>query len=167
MTPERARFNEFWIMRFAEFIPIGALIYDIGKSPVWDYGKILVGRNVRTIDRDASACPDIVCDVEREGVLHLSGAADGVICIGVSEECSNPFKMIGGVATLIKDGGVAMFGIMSIGYPYASNRKDNLRFTPAGARTLLSANFDEIESEDFKRASYCDPSYIFYIGRKK
>lgn len=157
ITPERAKFHEL-LKQFKEWVNKTNLVYDIGKSSSHNY-KPLFRCTYRTIDKDPDKKPDIVCDVEGDFNLPL---ADGIICMGVTEQCDNPYKLIEGVNSLIKPNGVALFGVVSVGYPIYD--KDYVRFTPCGVKRLLN-KYNILEEQTVFR--YNLPSYIFVIGSKK
>lgn len=160
MTPEREQINKVWILKFAGLLPAGSLIYDIGVG-AYDYKENLFGKMVKTIDKDSRINPDYVADIEEEFINLPS--ANGIICIGVTEQCDNPFNIIKGVYNLLLDRGKVFFSILLTGYPLYDI--DYLRFTEKGAIRLLDRYFNKIESSVFVREK--EPTCLFYIGSKK
>lgn len=162
LSPERNFFHEVVIKQFRELLAKDALVYDIGKG-THNYQEFLTEQKVLTIDNNPKVRPDIVEDVEGTYGRSLLGRADGVICIGVTEQCKNPFELIKGVYYLTKWGGFVLFGVMSIGYP--DNDVDYFRFTPQGIIRELDKYFYIIDKQIVYRKEI--PSYVFIIGKAK
>lgn len=143
MTPERKAFHEA-LRRFIDRLPDDALVYDIGRTHAHEYREWFSRHRYVSIDRNPKANADYLIDVETYTVDELENGADALVCNGVTESASDPFKLISGCYRLTKDGAVALFGIRLLGYPL-SPKHDYTRFTPDGAvRLLESAGFRQI-----------------------
>lgn len=146
MTPEREKYHEL-LAEFAKSLPDGALVYDIGRTDAYEYREWFPKQKYVSIDRAAKAAADYQIDVETDEVDEIEGWADGLVCNGVTEAATNPFALVAGCHRLMKDGGIALFGVRLLGYPM-SMQHDYTRFTPEGAiRLLKSAGFRQIASQ--------------------
>jgi len=161
MTQERTFLNEVMLERFRNYLQDGQLLYDIGK-PAYDYESIFSKQIYKTVDCNPAVNPDIVCDIEAIRCPNDFNA-EAVICNGVAEQCENPFNVVRGIDWMMKDGAVALFGIISVGYPIYDT--DYVRFTPNGALRLLQRHFRLLEHEIVRRDGI--PSYIYAICRKE
>lgn len=161
-SPERTRFNELLEELKNELTP-GSVIYDIGKSSRWDYTPFFHGFRYKTIDCDAEKNPDMVMDIEQPGNALRVKAADAIICHGVLEQCNDPIKMIQGALMLLKPGGKALFGLISVGYPIFEF--DRIRITPEGAKHYLKG-LNITSTQVFYREDIHTPTYIFVKGEK-
>lgn len=161
LTPERCKFHEI-LGKFYSYLPNDkdTLIYDVGVSNSHNYKEYFKEYDYRTLDCDKSKNPDILIDLEGRFAIF---EADAIICMGVTEQCENPYNLIDGVTTALMRGGIALFGIISVGYPVYDN--DRVRFTPSGVDHLLK-DYEVLERDIFCR-SHDIPSYVFVIGRKK
>jgi SAM-dependent methyltransferase len=157
LTSNRIKYHEFQ-ERFKKYLTKGCLIYDIGRSDIHDYKETFKDYKYITIDRLKSKNPDLVEDFE--GSVFLD-QADAVILNGVTEQCDNPFKIFHNIHLILKKGGVALFGIISVGCPLYT--WDYLRFTPNGVKHLLK-DYKILEEEIVYRGDM--PDYIFKIVQK-
>jgi hypothetical protein len=66
------------------------------------------------------------------------------------------------ITLMLKEGGYALFGIMSVGYPIYDT--DFTRFTPRGVDALLK-DYKILEEEIIYNGSF--PSYVFAICKKR
>jgi hypothetical protein len=137
MTEARIVLNDIMIPTFKGYLK-GDKVYEIGKG-VYDYKHYIP--NLITIDKDPNKHPDIVMDIETCSPYK----ADGVLCIGVSECCENPFDLIEGVADMLVKDGKALFSIMLL--DSRESEGDFWRFTTQGARKLLNTWFDILEEK--------------------
>lgn len=157
MTPERVKYHEFQ-ERFKKYLKKGCLIYDIGKSDIWDYQKTFKDYDYKTIDKLKEKNPDIVQDMEDTIFLDQT---DAFVLNGVTEQCDDPFKLLHNLYIILDKGGIALFGICSVGYPIGE--WDYLRFTPKGVEHLLT-DYEILEKEIVYRDNF--PSYMFVIAKK-
>ena len=159
VSNNRRCFNEEFLPKFIGLLKPGDIVYDIGKSGRWDYKPLFEQQTYVTVDINPDVKPDIVDDLENTKIA--ANSVDGLICCGVWEQTKNPFELIKGLVKILKVNGIALFGIVSIGYPLYS--KDYLRFTPMGAEKLFS-RFSLLD----KKIVYVNenPEYLFYIYEK-
>lgn len=162
LSPERVKFNELLDQFRAELEP-GSVVYDIGKSAIHDYRPAFEadGFRYKTIDLDHEKEPDILMDIENEISCFKIPPADAVICHGVFEQCNDPVKMIRGTFGILRPKGVALFGLISIGFPMFTF--DRIRITPDGIKHYLKA-FNILRMDTVYRGEL--PSYIFAKGEK-
>lgn len=163
LTAERQRYHQFLNLIKVLMWP-GAIVYDIGKSIAHDYVGQFAAQKYKTIDRDPDKTPDIVLNIE--GLCCPEEYVDlchFVLCNGVVEQCDNPYDLLAGVNAILKPGGFALLGIISVGYPIYS--MDRVRFTPSGARYLVERYGFKIENEDVVERDGV-PSYVFMICKK-
>lgn len=159
MTSERVKYNEL-IEKFKTYLRNNCLIYDIGKSDIWDYRNTLYGYYYKTIDKLKTKEPDIIFDLEYDNILLPQ--ADAILLNGVTEQCDNPFRLLEVTDKILKPYGVMLVGICSVSYPIGE--WDYLRFTPKGAEHLLR-NYRILHKEILYRNDI--PSYTFFIVQKK
>ena len=160
MEIERSKYHE-WQDRFKSYLDKGCLLYDVGKSGLYDYKEKFAGYNYKTVDKLGTKNPDIFIDLEGENCSALE-MCDAFIMNGVTEQCLNPFKLLKNLTSKLKPNGYALFGIISVGFPLYE--WDYLRFTPNGIWNYLK-DFNVVEKEIIYRENL--PSYVFVIGRKK
>lgn len=163
LSPERLRFNELLEELKSELKP-GATIYDIGKSALHDYRPFFHGFRYKTIDCDPLKTPDYVLDVEIPGSAFKVKSADAIIVHGVLEQCNDPVRMLQGALMLLKAGGKALFGLISVGYPLYEN--DRIRITPNGVEHYLKGLKIVHQETIFRPEGENLPSYIFVKGEK-
>lgn len=160
ISVERQNFNQ-WLDKFSDMIPKYSTVLDIGKSHLHDYAPYFKGHNYKTVDRDPSKKPEVLVDVEKP---WAHDPVDAIICNGVLEQSDDPVQVIRGVTGVLKVGGWALFGIISVGYPLFE--RDFCRFTPNGVIRIL--NMFGMEILDFHIINREQlPSYIFSICRKR
>lgn len=157
-SPERLMFHELAIPRLKTYMRDNDVIYDIGKSMSWDY-KTFFTQKLLTIDRNPEVKPDVLLDIEND---KIETKCDVVLCNGVMEQCTNPFKLVDGVHYMLNREGVALFGIMSVAYPIFDC--DYVRFTPRGIERLLN-RFELLADFHCFRGDVV--SYVYVICRKK
>lgn len=162
-SPERLRFNELLKELKSELKP-GSIVYDLGKSIHWDYRPFFHGFKYKTIDCDGSKGPDYVMDIEVPGNALRVKSADALIVHGVLEQCNDPVKMIHGALMLLKPGGKALFGLISVGYPLYDN--DRIRITPCGVKHYLKDLKITREEPFYRNQNESMPTYIFVKGEK-
>ena len=156
MTEARDILHKEILPAFLNYVKREDIVYEIGKGE-FDYHAWR--SNIITLDRDVSKHPDLVVDVEATN-NSVELRCDALMCIGVLEECDNPFHLIEGVRRMLKDGGVVVFGIALIGNePY---KNDFWRFTINGARKLIG-KFEALEEKIIYTKEV--PSYAFIIAR--
>ena len=162
VSPERKEFNEFILPKFIKnYVKKDDLVMEVGKpDDGWGYREMLEGTRYVTLDRNGVLNPDIIDDMENTKVNEST--IDCIICFGVMEQCANPFKLVAGIRKILKPGGYALFGIMSIGYPLWQD-VDLCRFTPQGADRLLE-NFKIVDHHEYFRDNI--PTYIFRTVQK-
>lgn len=160
MTHERETYHR-WIDRFAAQLRAGSVVVDVGKSAQYDYRLTFRNFLYRTLDREAKVSPDILLDIESPLPSSQIGSADGVLCCGVTEQCTNPWAVRDGVVQLLKPGGLALWGICCVGFRVY--HEDYFRFTPLGVDRFLSGW--EILDREFTRRDGAE-SYAFYMARR-
>ena len=92
-----------------------------------------------TMDVDESVSPTFVDDI-CEPVNAPGETFDTVVCFGVIRYCRSPVRAMNGIRRLVKPGGKAIIGVEWSG-PQDGDTKyggDKWRFTPQGARALMS-----------------------------
>ncbi len=162
MTPEREAL-ERWLGRLALQVPEKGVIFDVGKPCAWEeYKAIFQSRNYRTIDRNPALGADITADVESDPLTIYSETADATICSGVTEQCDNPFLLRDGVFRLLKPGGLALWGVLCVGFGMYPGER--FAFTPEGVAEYLKG-YDWLSHEICYRDG--TPSYFFVLGRKR
>lgn len=159
MTPERAKYHEL-LEKLKTYLTDKCLIYDIGKSDIWDYRNILCGYIYKTVDKLQSKTPDIMFDLEYDDILIPQ--ANAILLNGVTEQCDNPFKLMETVDKILKPHGVMLAGICLVGYPIGE--WDYFRFTPKGAKYLLR-DYRILQEEVLYHNNI--PSYSYFIVQKK
>lgn len=163
MTEVRAIYHHEVLPKFTALLGDTQIVYDIGKHPEYDYKKIIP--NLITIDRDKQTYPDLIIDIENAIPQNL--ICDAIICMGVTEECENPFQLLRGINSMLKANGLALFGIALQGNPAYQN--DYWRFTINGARKLLAPYFasvyERLVTQQMGKINM--PMYLFTIARKK
>lgn len=159
MTPEREKYHEL-LPEFAASLPDGALVYDIGRTHAHEYRHWFPRQKYISIDREAKAAADYHIDIETDERDEIAGWADALLCNGVTESATNPFKLVQGCYDLLRPSRNALFGIRLLGYPL-SPKHDFTRFTPQGAVHLVeSAGFHQLlESVVFSADAV--PTYSF------
>lgn len=172
MTPDRKYFNEVMLPKFIKnYVKENDFVVDVGKPDKgWGYREIfeIVGAKYQTLDKKPELNPDILLDIETFWYNYKTWnkfreLADCIVCMGVIEQCDNPFKVIDGIYQTLKPNGYVLFGIISTHFSMKQDI-DYLRFTPQGAHKLLSA-FNIL---DFKVFTDNDkPSSIFAIVQKE
>ncbi len=164
MKTAREIFSEKVLPEFAKkYVKNGDLVVDIGKPPkAFHYERHFTQANYKTLDRMASKNPDILDDLENTK-LHKN-SFDIIIAHGLWAQCDNPFKLIEGCYDILKHGGYALFGIISVMFPM-SGSLDLIRFTPSGVRKLLK-KFEIISFYVLKVGEIPLPSYIYVVARK-
>ena len=167
ISQERKHFNEAILPGFVkDFIEEGNLVIDVGRPDEgWGYREIVnevPGVVYKTLDKraDLDPAPDIVDDMENT-TLEIA-SVDRIICWATVEQCDNPFKLVDGIWKVLKPGGYALFGILSIGYPLWQDL-DLCRFTPQGVRHLLKGFRHEL-CDTTKRDGV--PSCIFTVVKR-
>jgi hypothetical protein len=145
---------------FKKYLEPTDRVFEIGKSEVYSYKDRIP--NLITLDRDIHKNPDILIDIETVIIGQDLLVCDAMMCIGVTEECSNPFNLIEGLARIIKDKGIVLFGIALIGNKGYDN--DYWRFTISGARKLVNRYFDTLQEKIIYTNGI--PSYSFIIANK-
>lgn len=158
LSNERRIYNEL-TNQFKRLLPVGGLIYDIGKSQLLDYKSTFEGYKYLTVDRNRNIGADIIDDLEETKIVEL---ADGVLCNGVMEQCTNPMAVLESIYKILKPMGHLLLGAMSIGYPMYEF--DYQRFTPKGVNIVLLRRFETLETRIVARKGI--PSYVFVIARK-
>lgn len=156
---ERLIFHE-WLEKFKGYLTLGDSIIDIGCFPRHDYHPTFQGYDYKTVDPNPAHRPDVVGEVGWDGLNLRLNAHHGVICHGVHSECRNPFLLTNGAISLLKPGGIGLFGIVLLGYPTYDGEK--WRFTEAGVNSLLSG-LEVLEKVVIHRDK---PSFWFGIVRK-
>lgn len=161
ISNNRKFFNQEMLPKLRRLLKGGDTILNIGKSLTWEstYKDFFKDFSYKTCDRNHSVEPDIVLDVEE--VRSWVNQVDSVIAMGVTEQASNPFNLVNGIWHLLKKDGLALFGIVSTGYPIYST--DLTRFTPNGGLNLLKS-FNILESHIIGDEK--NPEYLFYIAKK-
>ena len=159
LSNERIIYNEL-INQFKGFGPTGGLIYDIGKSQLLDYKSTFKDFKYFTVDRNRNIGSDIIDDLEETKIVEL---ADGVLCNGVMEQCTDPVAVMRGVYNIMKPNGHLLFGAVSLGYP--PFEFDYCRFTPKGVDYVLLPHFKILETKIVYRNEL--PSYTFKICKKE
>ena len=115
------------LKRFAERLPDGGLVLDIGHYLKQSYQTFFPKQQFATIDRNPTVGATHVVDVEAiRGNIHGVPFADGLLCNGVTEQCDNPYDLVRGCYHLLKPGGLALFGIMGPGYPLRRGEVDRV-----------------------------------------
>lgn len=163
MSPERIKYHE-WQEKLKAYLTAGSLIYDIGKSAIYDYSQTFKDFKYYTIDKSKEKNPDLQLDIEIIDELGWKDHCDVLLCNGVIEQCENPFKLIQGCWILLKPAGYALFGIILTGFPIYDN--DRIRFTVMGIRNALK-KFKIIDSEIIYRMGIDAPTYIYLIVKKE
>ena len=160
-SANRQFFNEQALPKFISLLQTDATILDIGVSQAWGdyYASLFKAFNYKTLDRNPDVGANIVYDIE---LGSRTFSFDAVIGNGIWEQATNPFKMFDGIYNSLKVGGLALFGVVGLGYPEYST--DYFRFTDKGFRRLLIDKFDIL---DFNSIGGPIPEYYFYICRKK
>lgn len=93
----------------------------------------------------------------RDGIIIGRDRSRALICNGVTEQCSDAAALLRGCRALLRDGGVALFGIIGPGYPLMQTT-DRCRLTPQGVRDYLTAaGFRVKDIVPVER--HCVPSY--------
>lgn len=161
-SAERLRYHQL-IEKFKAMIEPGGLVYDIGKSSLYDYHNAFKNYVYQSIDADAKKEPDIVMELGNTPIDSTLSKADGVLCNGVTEQCQNPYRLVSALNQLLKPGAAVLMGIISIGYPPYDN--DRVRFTPNGASCLMINYGFHVEHIDVVDRDG-KPSYVFLICRK-
>lgn len=166
ISEERKTYHSM-IREFREMLKAPSpIIYDIGKTPKHDYASWFEGSDFKTIDINPRKNPDMLLDVESPNIMpSLKSTAHGILCNGCTEQCGNPFNLMRGVHDLLRMNGMALFGIISIGYPIFEF--DRFRFTPNGAQFALeNCGFRLLKTQVVERIAGT-PSYFFAIVVKK
>ena len=161
MSPERKRYHQI-MSEFILLLSPKSTVYDIGKSTRFDYAPLFSGHSFKTIDRDPDKRPDIAMDIEMLTSSSFA-TADALLCNGVIEQCNDPMQMIRGCNSLLKSGGLILFGFCLLGYPPYDN--DRFRFTSQGAIVAVKRNgFNIIKIDIVKRNDI--ESYIYVLAKK-
>lgn len=169
MSPERQEYHRI-IPKFISSISFCGkrqVIYDIGRSDIHDYSATFKDFDYKTVDRDPFKRPDISLDIEGLNEISVDDyldRADGLLCNGVIEQCNDPFAMLRACRAMLKDGGIALFGMVLLGYPALS--LDNFRFTKSGAVNALKKCGFSILYVDFVERDGV-PTYVYAICKKK
>jgi len=161
LSPERLRFLEV-LDNFINSLKNNSLVYEIGKSHLHDYKSLFEKHRHKTIDIDPLKKPDILLDVENSASVMRLGVADAVIMHGVYEQCNDPIKLIRGVTAMLRPGGKALFGLISVGFPLFGF--DRWRITPSGVDIYLK-DFNKTSEVVIYRGEL--PSYVFVTAEKK
>ena len=151
MTDVRQILHSEMIPRFLTYLKAGDVVYEIGKG---DYNYKDIIPNLITLDRNGRKHPDIEVDIEG----HNDLMCDAVMCVGVTEECNNPFELIKGVHRLLHLNSVVLFGIALTGNPIYD--KDYWRCTINGSVKLIEGHFKIVEQR------FVEDKYAFFIARK-
>lgn len=151
MTDVRLILHTEIIPKFLTYLKDGDVVYEIGKGE-YNYKSMIP--NLITLDRNEEKHPDIVVDLEQYGDLMC----DAVMCVGVTEECNNPFELIKGVHRLLNVNAMVLFGIALIGNPVYD--KDYWRFTASGSLKLVETYFKIVEQK------FVEDKYAFFIAGK-
>jgi hypothetical protein len=125
---------------------------------VFDYKHYIP--DLITIDKNPHKEPDIVMDIETE---LPSDKADGVLCIGVTECCRNPFNLVKAVANMLTDNGKALFSIQLLNSNVTEN--DYWRFSIEGASKLLNEWF-EIIDDKIIMSGHIAMGGVYLVGKK-
>lgn len=163
ISEERRKYHDI-IPSFIKRIKREGIVYDIGKSHLHEYRSTFAGFHYLSVDRDPNKAPDILLDVEkyRHGLPGLQ-PADALMCNGVIEQCDDPIEIIKACNDLLVAGGVALFGMVLLGYPPHEN--DRFRFTKNGAMSaLVRYGFQVDDVTVIERSNI--PSYIYAICTK-
>ena len=152
MTDVRQVLHEVMLPRFISCLRKDAVVFEIGKG-AYDYKQFIP--TLKTLDRDGSKKPDLEIDIEQDNDL----LCDAIMCIGVTEECENPFELIKGVHRLLDAKGIVLFGIALTANPIYD--KDYWRFTFNGATKLVEPYFKILEQ------MMVSNKYVFFIAEKK
>lgn len=158
-APERQIFHD-WIEKFKGYLPKGESVLDIGCFPRHDYHPVFKDYDYKTVDPNPAHNPDIIGEVGWDGLNLQYNSQGGVICHGVHSECRNPFLLTNGAISLLKHGGLGLFGIVLTGYPLYQGEK--WRFTEDGVNSLL-CGVEVLEKQVVHRDR---PSFWFGIVRK-
>ena len=151
MTDIREIFHREIIPRFLTYLKPDSVVYEIGKGE-YDYKGVIP--HLITIDRDKNKYPDLVMDIEQTNNFSCKF----MMCVGVTEECNNPFELVKGIHRILDEGGIVLFGIALIGNPIYD--KDYWRFTERGAYKLITPYFKILELKAVGE------KYLFFIVRK-
>lgn len=156
---ERKKYHEL-ITKIVPLLDTKSIIYDIGKSHKYNYAPIFRNNEYKSIDNNITKNPDIFLDFENtEEVIKLP-KADLILCNGVVEQCTNPFKIIENCLSLLNDKGYLLFGSVLTGFPVYQN--DYFRFTANGLRRM----FKNIVTEEIVyREGITEPTYMYILSR--
>lgn len=156
-TSDSRRFlHDVVLPRWARQFSDGQLVYDIGKSPLWDYAAHFRCALV-SVDRDRRTGADMVLDMERPIPPEVR-RADGIMFNGVFEQCADPFRARAGIDSLLAPGGTVLFGLAGPGMAQY-DETDKWRVTRDGARAYASS-FEILEFHELS-------TYFFIIARKR
>ena len=161
-SANRQFFNEQALPKFISLLQTDATILDIGVSQAWGdyYASLFKSFSYKTLDRNPDVGADIVYDIEKNDSFF--NMYDAIIAMGTWEQATNPFKMFDGIYNSLKVGGLALFGVVGLGYP--QYKTDRFRFTDVGFNELLVGKYEVL---DFNSIGGPIPEYYFYICRKK
>lgn len=151
MTEVREVLHRELLPRFISYLQPESVVYEIGKGE-YNYKESIP--NLITLDRDANKHPDLEVDIEQVNDLSCGF----IMCVGVTEECDNPFELIRGIHRILDVDGIVLFGIALIGNPVYD--KDYWRFTERGAYKLIAPYFKILELK------FVGDKYAFFIARK-
>jgi hypothetical protein len=159
LSLNRAFFHNVALPNFIKLLKPNSAVLDIGVSQSHGdyYRSLFKDFTYKTLDRNPNVGADMVCDIE----IGVPFYFDAVIGMGIWEQATNPFNMFFGVYNSLKPNGLALFGVVGLGYPEYSC--DRFRFTNKGFRDLLAGKFDIL---DFNSVGQGIPEYYFYICKK-
>lgn len=133
VSSQRKFLNEELLPKWRE--KMGNNVIDVGKSTTWDYRPAFPESvRFRTLDRDSSLSPGIVCDIETSST-DTEQEATGVLCNGVYEQCGDPTALEAGLRGLTAHGGILIFGAPGR-MPFYGER-DKWRLTAHGVMKYL------------------------------
>jgi hypothetical protein len=160
LSLNRTFFHNVALPNFIKLLKPNSAVLDIGVSQAHGdyYRRLFKDFTYKTLDRNPNVGADIIYDIE---LGARTFKFQGVIAMGTWEQATNPFKMFDGIYNSLDDNGLALFGVVGLGYPEYSC--DKFRFTNKGFRDLLAGKFDIL---DFNSVGQGIPEYYFYICKK-
>lgn len=111
-----------------EFLRPADTVIEIGSGMRWRYSD-----NSLTINRDADAQPDLVCDAENLPITDQS--VDDVLALEVLEHTANPDKLVAEIYRILKPGGRFLITVPFLLSIHAD--EDYRRYTEKGLHLLL------------------------------
>ncbi|UUX48809.1 class I SAM-dependent methyltransferase [Nisaea acidiphila] len=109
------------------FAPEGSVL-EVGSGKRWRYF-----RNSTTLNRDAGAEPDVICDAE--AMTFADGVFSNAVCIETLEHTPHPELLVKEVHRVLKPGGRILFTVPFVFEIH--DEKDFFRFTEAGLRIVF------------------------------